>query len=757
MLGALVPRTWLRLGILAGLVGALLGFGPASAAASKSAADYARDLESGDRNVKREAAYQLSRMGREALAALPQLIKALEDDQQQVWFGAITALANLGPDAEPALPALQRELESWEPSRRDRQGLQALYRTAAALGAVGQPALPSLTNDLVHARWHVRAGAAMALGYLRPPALETIPGLLGLLGDERAEAREAALETLVGFGGPAVEPLVQVLKSERPMVARRSAAEALGRIGPKASSALDAVRAALESDKETAVRVACVSALARLGGHGADVVPMLLATWRQADPPVSAAAKRELLLVRPVRQVLMPKLLEELEHGDVQRRGQVAQLLRELGPDSAAAVPVLIRFLRETPAGVAGDADMIAAVAATGEAGVKAALAEVERSPQGVQSTNHWVRSVLRRLDGTTVPALGEALSHASPVTRAMALQSLAALGPAARAVSRQVIGLLTDPAPEVRAQAWTAAAACGANPEVLLARFDDGLKDPDPEVRVAAIDGVARLGRGARSAVPKLVDLMNGSDPRLQIRAVRALADLGQEGVSAADSVATRLTQAPPELQVELLAALGSMGTGAASTVGKLGVAAESPRHEVRCAMLDAVGRFGESGREALGWVTNGVRDPHPAVRASAILAWAALDPNSDGAAGAVVESVGDGEAQVRRGSLEAAIKLGEKARAAESQLFALLKAGTDRDLVLEAIRAVRPTSVPDLKNTLSDTDWKVRQMAADALSRLGKSAEGALPTLEKMQAEDPSEDVKRACRRAVRRIREG
>lgn len=743
--------------VLAGLGSVVLGLAFPSKAASKSAADYARDLESTDRNAKREAAYQLSRMGRGALAALPQLIKALEDDQQQVWFGAITALANLGPEAEPALPALQRELEGWEPSRRDRQGMQSLVRTAAALGAIGRPSVPSLSNDLAHARWHVRAGAAMALGFVRPPALETLPGLVALLGDERSEAREASMETLVGFGEPAVDPLVKVLKTGGTTSARRAAAEALGRIGRGAVPALDPLRAAIEGEGDVAVKVASLSALARIGGRGAEVVPVLLTAWRDGAEPVSAAAKSELLLIRPARQVLVPRLLEELERGDPLRQGKVAQLLRELGADAATAVPAMVRLLRATPGTGRPDADLTSAVAATGEAGLKAALEEVERSPDDVRSTNQWARAVLRQLDGTTVPALGQALSHPAPGVRAMVLESLTALGPAARSVSRRIVALVADPAAEVRAQAWVAAAACGANPETLLERFDDGLRDTDAGVRLAAVVGVSRLGRGARPAVPKLVTLMNGSDPRMQIQAARALGSLGQEGAAAAEPVATRLTQVPPELQVELLAALGAMGTGAASTIPKLGVVAESPRPEVRRALFEAVGRFGEGGREALGWVTNGIADPHPAVRASAIVAWAALDPNSDGAAGAVAKAVGDGEAQVRRGSIEAAIKLGERARAAESQLFALLRAGTDRDLVLEAIRAIRPTSVPDLQATLADEDWKVRQMAADALSRLGKSAENALPTLEKMQREDPSEDVKRACRRAVRRIREG
>jgi hypothetical protein len=46
---------------------------------------------------------------------------------------------------------------------------------------------------------------------------------------------------------------------------------------------------------------------------------------------------------------------------------------------------------------------------------------------------------------------------------------------------------------------------------------------------------------------------------------------------------------------------------------------------------------------------------------------------------------------------------------------------------------------------------------MAVDGLARLGKGAEAAIPALEKVMREDDYEEVKRACRRALRRIREG
>ena len=73
------------------------------------------------------------------------------------------------------------------------------------------------------------------------------------------------------------------------------------------------------------------------------------------------------------------------------------------------------------------------------------------------------------------------------------------------------------------------------------------------------------------------------------------------------------------------------------------------------------------------------------------------------------------------------------------------------------DALRAIHPESVSSLLEALRHADWGVREMAADALARLGKGATEAVSALEKASRDDASEEVKRASRRALRRIREG
>ena len=66
-----------------------------------------QELGSGDKVKRREAARSLALLGPKAKAAVPALVKGLNDDEEQVFFWSATALAKIGPDAREA---------SWHPS-----------------------------------------------------------------------------------------------------------------------------------------------------------------------------------------------------------------------------------------------------------------------------------------------------------------------------------------------------------------------------------------------------------------------------------------------------------------------------------------------------------------------------------------------------------------------------------------------------------------------------------------------------------------
>src|SRR5437868_2388169 len=101
---AATPRTTSPRLPVRGLIAALALFTTTLPAADLS--KWTTDLASPDRDTRREASYQLLHLGAAAKPALPDLIKALDDADKQVWSNAIATIAALGPEAVDAVPKL---------------------------------------------------------------------------------------------------------------------------------------------------------------------------------------------------------------------------------------------------------------------------------------------------------------------------------------------------------------------------------------------------------------------------------------------------------------------------------------------------------------------------------------------------------------------------------------------------------------------------------------------------------------------------
>lgn len=729
----------------------------AAEAGPHTAQEYARDLESSDRKLRREAAYELSRLGKEAKVALPQLIAALDDEQQQVWFGAITALTNLGPDAEAALPALLRELQAWQPFRKDRQGSQALYRTALALGSIGAPAVPSLIEQLKSEQWFVRAGAARALGFAAAVAGSASVPLVALLGDERVEVREAAEETLAALGGTALAPVTETLRAASEPRARLAAAETLRRMGKAAAPSGAALRARFREEPRGDVKAAILQALVRLDLTGAEAVEWLMAARHDAANEVRAVARQELLLVRPAATTVVPALAASLTVTQREERLDAARLLTYLGDTSAGAVPALIQALRAPGADAEERRTMAQAVAATGRAALAPLLGSVAARDPASLREDDWEMLVVRGLDITALPGLVEALEAPGDAARVLALEGLAALGDRVRPVPKTLTPLLEHRVEAIRARAWMAAAAVGVAPELLLAKLDAALADSAPTVRRAAVRSLGHLGRSAAPAVEKLVKLLSAADAEVRAEVLSTLGRLGIDAAAAVPALVARMRAASDPERVPYLRVLGEIGAPAVAELPAMLEVANSTNAPVRTAFASAARGLGKEGKDAAPRLLELLRDGEPAVRAAAALGLAAVAAESESTVTALGEALEDVAPEVRGAAAHGLARLEERGRPAEKRLFALLASDPDREAAKLALKAIHPVGVEALVGCLEHADWSVREMAADGLARLGKAATNAIPALEKSLRDDRQDEVKRASRRALRRIREG
>ena len=74
----------------------------------RSLNSWMKDLDSADKRTRLVAADAIARMGPQAKPALPALIKLLNDPEKSIRMSGIVAIARIGAEAKPALPILQQ-------------------------------------------------------------------------------------------------------------------------------------------------------------------------------------------------------------------------------------------------------------------------------------------------------------------------------------------------------------------------------------------------------------------------------------------------------------------------------------------------------------------------------------------------------------------------------------------------------------------------------------------------------------------------
>jgi HEAT repeat protein len=220
-----------------------------------------------DKYVRRHAVWALGKLGPLARPALTNLCQALRDVDPRTASGAAQSLGSLGADGADAVNALAEAMRGTN---------IVLCRLASkALSQIGAPALPTLISHLQHTDPFVRGESALAIGWIGAPARSAVPFLARVVrGPESALVRTpvATEQTPATIPPPHHSDTLtppQVGESASDAAAdvncRVYAAQALGRIGPAAASALGDLRDAATAGPEL-VRTAAQQAIRQVQG-----------------------------------------------------------------------------------------------------------------------------------------------------------------------------------------------------------------------------------------------------------------------------------------------------------------------------------------------------------------------------------------------------------------------------------------------------------------------------------------------------------
>ncbi|HEV7403535.1 MAG TPA: HEAT repeat domain-containing protein [Chthoniobacteraceae bacterium] len=709
-------------------------------------AKLAAQLGSPEVAVKREALYQLGKLGPAAKAALPAIVTALDDPDKQVWTGALAVIASIGPDAAETVPIIIQNLDPGKAkpgTARDRQ--QLLVRSAFALSKIGAPALPPLIAALEDANAPRRAGAARALGEMGPAAAAAAPALVKNVGHADETVRLETADALGQIGAPAVAPLIAALPDPDEKV-RQGAANALAQIGKPAIDAAKPLAALLAKETAVPVRAAALVALSRVGAAPEVAVPLLVEGALNDDAEVRHAAINGLLGNRALTEKAVSPLIAALRSDSLPRRQRVALVLGRMGPTAKPAVPSLIEHAhRETTEPAYGDA-----LSAIGAPAIPLLVEQI--ATRGTPAEHEWIFKALRGIGAPAVGPLTAALASQNPAVRAGAASAFTGMSITAPEAIKALVALVGDKDPTVRAAALRAVSGIRSEQASVLPKVEAALGDPNPQVRQAAAAALAAMGAVGKLGVDGLLELLKDPDLTTQRNTLQSIGSLGAGGAKAVPALIARLEQA--DTRVATITALGQIGEASKPAVPKLVGYVENGPDEEKLAAVRALTGIGPASEPALPVLYKLLKASNRDVQIAAVESLVKLEPDDDKLLPVMLPLVMAGNNNgLRRAAAGGLKRFGDKAQPAVPVLLKMLEQDNERTLALGVLKGMKVHAVEELIVKLEDRSTLIRTFACEALGKLGAEAEPALPTLQRRVQLD-SDVVRAAAKKAIEQI---
>ncbi|MBI2823842.1 MAG: HEAT repeat domain-containing protein [Planctomycetia bacterium] len=409
-------------------------------------------VEDSQPEVAMPAMAALADMGEQAVVPL---VASMKDRKARYW--AALVLAELGPKAKAAVPALQKLTDDAEPEVR----MQALI-TLGQIGPAAASAVPAMTKALEAPEPAVRYGAAFALGKLK--AQDAAPALEALV-DSKDPTLQLVASWAIARINPknpmavarAIDAITDSIRSDDPQLSR-TAARALAELDVPAETIEPAIRAALD-EMDPTVLEHVMDALAAVGEKAVPVLVAGLKDPKQRDPAIRALGR-----IGPAAQAAVPALAALVSSADLVVVRDAAAALGAIGPSASKAVPSITALLGKSDSSV-GYAAAIALgkIGPAAKSAVPQLLKQINAKEPLLTVASVWA---VRRLDPgnktvapAAVPVLTGALASKQEIMRAQAAAALGDLGPAARDAIPALKKLSDDPQAEVRRAATDALA----------------------------------------------------------------------------------------------------------------------------------------------------------------------------------------------------------------------------------------------------------------------------------------------------------
>jgi HEAT repeat protein len=308
--------------------------------------------------------------------------------------------------------------------------------------------------------------------------------------------------TLAAIGPTIIPELTDALRNEDHTV-RYLAAEALGKMGPAASPAVDELKAALH-DKNTGVQAQTAWSLGEIGPDAKGAVPDLVEMIghdkkRQANAALGALGK-----IGPGAKEAVPAVITALKAESRDTRRSAAIALGDIGPVRPDVVPALATVLQDKDSNVRiGAARALWKIGPDAGKAVPALIESMGDEDLNVRRWSTRALSVIGPDAVAAVPALIEALNHKDTDVRWYAREALFNIGTGAEqavpVLIRMIgIGNRRDLKPIERIDPEFRSSA---------AYLIMSLNEEDPDVRIVSDEGLKNNGTRIRRQLRELLE----------------------------------------------------------------------------------------------------------------------------------------------------------------------------------------------------------------------------------------------------------
>jgi len=297
-------------------------------------------LQSKDFNTRIRAVYFIGYRGAAATAAVPALVKTLDD--YGLRESTLHALKDIGPHASTAIPALFKALTAYPEQPATR------WIAAQALANIGEAAIPTLKKGTDSGNLYERLWCHAALAKIEGPNSPHLQVLAESMASKNEMASLEAVRGLTMIGSAAKSVLPQIIAAmHSPTTPKTDLAVLLAQMGRDATPAIPQLVVLLDhSDAMTRQRAAY--ALSTIGG--ADLRPAVLGVTRMLTAKegyVREMAATTLGTAGPTAKQAIRPLIECLKDKDQRVRAATATALGKIAPTDATVQSALVEAMKD--------------------------------------------------------------------------------------------------------------------------------------------------------------------------------------------------------------------------------------------------------------------------------------------------------------------------------------------------------------------------------------------------------------------------